>query len=53
MGNNCNKNNPKVKFPGAFVADPKMNSDYSKLKVNGHAVNIYDNLNDFDRVVVA
>lgn len=47
-GNNVNQNNPKVSFPGAFVADPKYNSDYSKLKINGRPVSIFDNLNDFD-----
>ena len=47
-GNNVNANTPKVKFPGAFVADPKLNSDYSRLKINGRPVSIYDNLDDFD-----
>jgi hypothetical protein len=47
-GNNVNANTPKVSFPGAFVADPKYNSDYSKRRINGRPVNIYDNLDDFD-----
>lgn len=48
QGNNVNANTPKVSFPGAFVADPKLNSDYSKQKINGRPVSIYDNLDDFD-----
>jgi hypothetical protein len=48
IGNNVNANTPKVSFPGAFVADPKYNSDYSKLRINGRPINIYDNLDDFD-----
>lgn len=48
IGNNVNQNTPKVSFPGAFVADPKLNSDYSKKHINGRPVSIYDNLDDFD-----
>ena len=48
IGNNTNQNNPKVNFPGAFVADPKYNSDYSKMKINGVPISIFDNLDDFD-----
>lgn len=48
MGNNVNQNTPKVSFPGAFVADPKLNSDYSKKRINGRPISIYDNLDDFD-----
>lgn len=48
MGNNVNKDNTKTKFPGAFVSDPRMNSDYSKKRINNKPVSIYDNLNDFD-----
>lgn len=48
IGNNTNQNNPKVNFPGAFVADPKYNSDYSKIKINGVPISIFDNLDDFD-----
>ena len=47
-GNNVNANTPKVKFPGAFVANPKFNSDYSKMVLNGRPVSIFDNLDDFD-----
>lgn len=48
MGNNCNKNNVKVPFPGAFVSDPRLNNDYSKMTLNGKPVSIFDNLDDFD-----
>ena len=48
MGNNNNKHNEKVSFPGAFVADPMLVSDKPKLKINGVSVNLCDNLNDFD-----
>lgn len=48
MGNNCNKDTPKTKFPGAFVADPRLNSDYSKMTLNGKPVSIFNNANDFD-----
>ena len=48
MGNNINFANQPVKFAGAFVADPKKASDYSKIKINGIPINVYNNLNDFD-----
>jgi len=48
MGANVNKDNPKEKFPGAFVADPLLVSDKAKLKVNGIPVNIIPNADDFD-----
>lgn len=48
MGNNVNKNNPKIPFPGAFVADPKLVSDKPKRRINGKPVNICDNLDDYD-----
>lgn len=48
MGNNNNKHNQKVGFPGAFVADPMLVSDKPKLKLNGKSINICDNLDDFD-----
>ena len=48
MGNNINGNNKPVKFAGAFVADPKKASNYSRIKVNGIPINAYNNLNDFD-----
>lgn len=48
LGNNINKGNEKVGFPGAFVADPLNISDKPKIMVNGKAVNLFDLLNDFD-----
>jgi hypothetical protein len=48
MGNNINKNNPKISFPGAFVADPSLISDKPKKKINGRPINVTDNLDDFD-----
>lgn len=48
MGNNCNKDTPKTPFPGAFVSDPKLNNDYSKMTLNGKPVMIFNNLDDFD-----
>ena len=48
LGNNINKSNPKVGFPGAFVADPLLVSDKPKIKINGSPVMICDNLDDFD-----
>ena len=50
IGNNYNKINskPSEKFDGAFVGDPLKISDYSKKKINGFPVMIFDNLDDFD-----
>lgn len=48
VGNNNNKNNTKVSFPGAYVADPTLVSDKPKMKINGVSVLITPNLNDFD-----
>jgi hypothetical protein len=49
LGNNCNRQNEKPpKFPGAFVADPLKVSDYSKIKVNGIPIQVFNNLDDFD-----
>lgn len=50
LGNNVNKANPKPdsKFAGAYVANPSLVSNYSKLKLNGYAIDVYDNLDDFD-----
>jgi hypothetical protein len=50
MGNNMNKGNskPDVKFAGAFVGDPNQITDYSKLKLHGHSISVFDNLDDFD-----
>lgn len=48
MGCNTNKWNQKVPFPGAYVADPEMMSDYAKMKINSVPVPLYENLDDFD-----
>ena len=50
IGNNNNRSNqkPDTKFPGAFVADPRKTNDYSKIKIGGVAVNLYNNLDDYD-----
>lgn len=50
MGNNMNRGNkkPETKFPGAFVGDPLKVSDYSKIKIDGIPIDVYDNLDDFD-----
>ena len=55
MGNNFNRFNekPTEKFPGAFVADPSKVSNYSRVKINGRFVDIFDNLCDFDYCIVA
>ena len=48
MGNNINKHNQKVGFPGAYIADPTLVSDKPKMKINGTPVYLYNNLDDFD-----
>lgn len=50
LGNNANKFNekPLTKFPGAFVADPIKLNDTPKVKINGYAINIVDNADDYD-----
>ena len=48
IGNNSNRHNQKVKFPGALVGDPLHNSDYAKIKINGEALNLANNLDDYD-----
>lgn len=49
IGNNCNKWNEKPpKFLGALVGKPLNTNDYAKLKINGRAIWICDNLMDFD-----
>lgn len=48
MGCNINKNNEKVGFAGAFVADPLLVSDKPKLKINGKPTMLCDTLDDFD-----
>lgn len=50
IGNNVNKWNvkPSVKYPGAAVGDPKHNSIYAVMKVNGRPTLVACNLIDFD-----
>lgn len=50
IGNNVNKFNPKPteKFPGALVGDPTHNTDYAKVRIDGHPINIADNGMDYD-----
>ena len=50
MGNNSNKYNPPPtgKFPGAFVGDPAKVNDYSRLKIFGRAIDVFNNCDDFD-----
>ena len=48
IGINPNKHTEKIDFPGAIVADPLLVSDKPKLKLNGKAINILDDLVDFD-----
>lgn len=55
MGNNVNKFNPKpeTKFPGAFVADMLRIKDISKIKLAGIPISVFNNLDDFDKCIVA
>ena len=55
MGNNVNKFNqkPDTKFPGAFVADMNKINNYSRMRIFGRAVDIFNNLVDFDYCIVA
>lgn len=50
FGNNVNKfkEPAKEKYSGAFVADPLLVNDKSKLRVNGIPIMVLDNLVDFD-----
>ena len=48
MGDNVNKSNEKQGFPGAFVADPTLLSEKPRMKINGRATMLCDNLDDFD-----
>lgn len=49
MGCNNNRFNQKdEKFPGAFVADASKIDDYAKTKINGRAIDIFDNVDDYD-----
>ena len=48
-GNNPNQNTPKTKFPGAFVANPALNSNYCKMQMeDGTYISVMDNLSDQD-----
>lgn len=49
IGNNVNRWNEKPpKFLGALVGNPLHTDDYSKLKIDGRAIWICDNLQDYD-----
>ena len=50
LGNNVNKfkDKPTTKYPGAYVASTQKLNDYSKMKVNGNPVSLFNNLDDFD-----
>lgn len=49
IGNNINRWNDKPpKFLGALVGDPLHTNDYSKLKIDGRAIWVCDNLQDYD-----
>ena len=50
MGNNMNAFNtkPTEKFPGAFVANPAKVNPYSRLRIYGQLIDVFDNCDDFD-----
>ena len=50
IGNNINRFNkkPEEKFPGAFVADPLKVNDYSRVRIRGRAIDVFNNCVDFD-----
>lgn len=50
ISNNKNKFNPKPKekYPGAHVANPNKINPYSKYKINGIPIMVFDNLDDYD-----
>ena len=49
IGNNTNKGNPKPpKYLGALVGQPDNTNDYSKMKINGRAIWVCENLIDYD-----
>ena len=49
IGNNNNRWNEKPeKYLGALVQDPLKTNDYSKQKINGKAISIIDNCQDYD-----
>lgn len=45
---NINRDKPKEKYPGAFVANPLKLKDDIKLSVNGHKIPLVRNLDDYD-----
>lgn len=47
-GNNANIHESKVSFPGAFVADLNLISNYSREFINKIPLRLFKNLNDFD-----
>ena len=53
MGNNVNGQNEKASFPGAFCAELTQISDKPKIRINGRAINIVENCDDFDKLNVA
>ena len=54
IGNNANRWNEKPpKFMGALVGEPRNTNDYSKLKIDGRAIWVCDNLDDYDKLNVA
>ena len=49
IGNNQNRTtNKPARFAGALVGNPLLTSDYAKMKLNGRAIWICDNLQDYD-----
>ena len=49
IGNNTNKDNPKPpKYLGALVGKPDNTNSYSKMKINGRAIWVCENLIDYD-----
>ena len=54
IGNNVNRWNEKPpKFLGALVGKPLNTNDFSKVKIDGRAIWLCDNLMDFDKLNVA
>lgn len=47
-GNNVNKDNEKIKYPGGFVANLNLISPYAMDKLNGVPIRLFRNLVDFD-----
>lgn len=48
LGCNVNKENEKVGFVGAFVADPTLVSESARVKIDGRPTMLCDTLDDFD-----